>query len=525
MISTSGISTGLAAATDSFRPTLVPRSTGHQALLFGVSAAVGFGAGAVLTGALRAVGLQRRPAGVPIARAALVVGAAAAAIPTISRRTQEQATAHADWGAPAMNPVKAVAQGTAIGGAIIGGAIGVKTGVAGMSGVLATRFGGERALWTAGTISAGLAAGRGTAPIAMREVLTRLSAAGRAADHAFVEPPENPMVSGGPGSAVRYETLAREGSRFVHLATTAEHISGVTGRPAKDPIRVFVGVDSASSITERVELAIAELERLGAFERSAILAISPAGTGYANPVPAETLEYFTDGDCASVVVQYGLLPSMFSGPAVPEAAATYRMLTDRLIGRGPRVLGYGESLGAQAAQVAWTSEPSMLGEDGAFVGVDAALMVGTPSGTGVKSRVLGKPAVFLADQWQDLPTPLPTGVRLWLLDHDADPVTRFDTTVIYRRPEWLAQRPRGRGIPDQMAWRPLLTWVQLGFDVARATQPQLGKFMSAGHDYRADLAPMVRAAFAPDAPDELLGPVHDALIASEHRRAELLGET
>lgn len=523
-MSTSGLSGGLIAAVDSFRPTLVPRSTGHQALLFGLSAAIGYGVGGALRQAIRAAGLRHPFTTHPAARAALFSASVAGSTPLIAKRAKQEESAHADWGVPPMNPAVATAQGTLIAGAVVGGSIAAGKGIAAVGTALHGRFGGPQPIWTVGTVAATAAAGRQVLPIAKTEVYKRLSMAGRKADAAFTAPPVSRWVSGGPGSLIDYRTLAREGSRFVHLAAAADTISAITGASAKAPIRVFVGVDSAPTVEERVELAIAELTRLGAFERSAILAISPAGTGYANPVPAEALEMFTGGDCASVVVQYGVLPSMFSEAAVPEAAATYRLLTDRLAGQGPRLFGYGESLGAEAAQKAWTLEPSLLQSDGTFEGLTAVLMAGTPAGTGIRRSVEGKPGVFRADRWQDLPRPLPVGVRTWLLDHDADPVTRFEKSLIWRRPDWLAQQPRGRGVPAEMAWRPLLTWLQVGFDVARATQPQLGKFQSAGHDYRADLAPLVRAAFAPEASDELLARVGEELVASELRRAKLLAE-
>ena len=69
-----------------------------------------------------------------------------------------------------------------------------------------------------------------------------------------------PTVSIGPDSLIPQETLDFEASRF--LAGTEK------GLPM-DPIRVFVGVNSAPTVEERAELAVRELARLGAFERVA----------------------------------------------------------------------------------------------------------------------------------------------------------------------------------------------------------------------------------------------------------------
>ncbi len=47
------------------------------------------------------------------------------------------------------------------------------------------------------------------------------------------------------------------------------------------PIRVYVGVESEPLYsTGRSELALEEMERLGAFERDYLLLVSPTGTGW-----------------------------------------------------------------------------------------------------------------------------------------------------------------------------------------------------------------------------------------------------
>jgi uncharacterized membrane protein len=522
-MSGAGIAGGMMTAIDSFRPSLVARSTGHQAVLFGISSSIGYIVGRSARRTLDVFGVRELLP--PKAEAVLFAAAAAAAVPVIVHRSGQEREAHASWGTKPMHAGVAAAQGTAIAVGLVGGANLVGKGVSTAAGAASERIGGPQAAWTAAGAAAVAGAAAGAAPQVRRVLFDKLGTAGTTPDPAFAQPPENPFVSGGPGSLIGYGSHAREGSRLVHLARTADSIAAVTGRPAKDPIRVFVGVSAKSTPSERVDLAIAELQRLGAFERSAILAISPAGTGYANPVPAESLELMTSGDCATVVIQYGVLPSMFSSSVVPVGAETYRLLLDALAGRGPRIFAYGESLGAQCAQIALLSEPSRWQPDGSFDGVSACLFVGTPAGTGIRRMgAPDRPAVLLADQWQDLPPAVPDGVSVFLLDHDADPVTRFESRLIWSRPDWLAQHPRGRGVPKAMAWRPLLTYLQVGFDVARATQSQVGDFQSHGHDYRADLAQLVRAAFAPAVPAEFLDVVHEELVSSEQRRTQLLAQ-
>ena len=62
-------------------------------------------------------------------------------------------------------------------------------------------------------------------------------------------------------------------------------IKTVMKEPAKaTPIQIFIGLDSAVTAKERVELALAEMDRTDAWSRSLIMLVSPTGTGYVNYV-------------------------------------------------------------------------------------------------------------------------------------------------------------------------------------------------------------------------------------------------
>jgi pimeloyl-ACP methyl ester carboxylesterase len=145
---------------------------------------------------------------------------------------------------------------------------------------------------------------------------------------------------------------------------------------------------------------------------------------------------------------------------------------------------YGESLGARVAQRALAWAPTRVDHDGAVDGLDALVSVGTPGGRSLRKDLLGSPEVVSVDCWQDLVGD--EQAQLWFLDHDADPVTRWDGALAWRYPQWL-RRPRGRGIPQAMNWVPVLTWWQVLFDLVFAAQQQSGRFRSVGHDYRADV--------------------------------------
>ena len=81
-------------------------------------------------------------------------------------------------------------------------------------------------------------------------------------------------------------------------------IEKVMGEDARDPIRVYVGLASADAEDARVDLAMQELERTGAFDRAWLLIDAPTGTGYVNYAAVSTIEMLARGDCATVAMQY-----------------------------------------------------------------------------------------------------------------------------------------------------------------------------------------------------------------------------
>jgi uncharacterized membrane protein len=386
---------------------------------------------------------------------------------------------------------------------LVVGAIGMGVAVApwltAVSAARAVRGDGPRlrsiAIGAAGA-SAAVLAGR----MARRRLVRKLRDGARDVDPGFQRAPESPLVSTGPGSLVTPADVGREGARYVGTATTDDDVAFVTGEPpVAAPIRVFVGLDAAESIDQRVTLAMSELRRTGAFERSCLLVQAPAGTGYANSTPVDVMELLTRGDCASVAVGYGLLPSFLSLDRVDLARRTQGALLEAIadecasLDDAPRLLLYGESLGAKVQQAALPAGPLDLDR----LGIDAAVWVGTPGGSDydrahrmfdVVSVTLDHPDQ-IPDELSSRPQP-----RVWFLEHDGDPVVRFRADLVHARPAWLAGT-RGRGVPDDMVWRPGITWAQVLVDTVYATDVTPGDFRSAGHDYRADLGAVVTCAF------------------------------
>ncbi|MCH9706193.1 MAG: alpha/beta-hydrolase family protein, partial [Actinomycetia bacterium] len=222
--------------------------------------------------------------------------------------------------------------------------------------------------------------------VARRRFVTNTANAARDLDPGFREPPVSPLVSTGPGSLVDPRGVGREGARYVGTATTGDDVRFVTGaEPIADPIRVFVGLDAGASVQQRVDLAMAELRRTGAFDRSHLVIQAPAGSGYANATPVDVVELLSRGDCASVAVGYGLLPSFLSLNRVDLARRTQQALLEAITAEcdersarsaRPRLLLFGESLGAKVQQAAFAAGVADLDR----FGIDAALWVGTPGG-------------------------------------------------------------------------------------------------------------------------------------------------
>lgn len=337
---------------------------------------------------------------------------------------------------------------------------------------------------------------------------------GAGTEAAYTAPPEVQTVSGGPASGIPWSTLSREGVRFVNMALTPREIAETTGTPldqTRSPVRAFAGLASAASVDARVDLVMEDLERLGAFDRSLICVASPTGSGYVNYVAVETLEYLTRGDCATVALQYSLRPSFLSMDRVSTGREQNRALFHALEWRlrampedqRPRLVGFGESLGAQTLQDAFLSE----GASGFHrVGVDRALFLGTPATSkwAEQWRLLpeatdaGAEIVEIAsyDEWLAAESRDRDANRYFLLSHHEDPITRFEPALAVQQPSWLGPPPqRPPGVPRSTHWHPLTTFFLTGIDMVNAMNVVPGSFMARGHDYRADLARMVSVAF------------------------------
>jgi uncharacterized membrane protein len=472
--------------------------------------------------------------------AATFAGVAMAAINDYRRRRWERQFpgVGSDEDAP-VSAVKAMAMSLGVTAGLTGLAAGERQFAIAV-GRAAERFlrGHERLYRPLGHLAALSAMGWGLYGM-LRRVDRRIERGAEEIEAAYPVPPTSPLVSGGPGSGVAWDTLSRQGRRNVATAVTADEIERVMGEPAlAEPIRVYVGLESAPTEAERVALAIAELERTGAFDRSLLMVISPTGTGYVNYVAVESAAYLSRGDIASVTMQYSLRPSPLSLDRVAEGRHHYRMLIDAIHNalaerppeKRPRVVLFGESLGA------WTSQDAFAhrGTQGLLnAGVDRALWIGTPYMSKWKQEVLNddRPDVdrSLVGRFNDfgeveaLDPEARRKLRYVMITHDNDAVGHFGLDLLVRAPDWLGPAAtRAATVPGAEQWRSPTTFVQTLVDMKNAANVIPGEFEAKGHDYRADLARFVREVYALPATDEQLAAVEQALRAAELDRKRLV---
>ena len=90
---------------------------------------------------------------------------------------------------------------------------------------------------------------------------------------------------------------------------------------------------SEGSCSARVELALAELDRTGAWDRSLLVLISPTGTGYVNYGAVAAIQYLTLGDVATVTLQYSKRPSALSLGRIAAAREQNRLLLLQVMDR------------------------------------------------------------------------------------------------------------------------------------------------------------------------------------------------
>ena len=310
--------------------------------------------------------------------------------------------------------------------------------------------------------------------------------------------PESENASGSKLSLISWSEIGRNGKKYVADGPSKEEISAVTGQKALQPIRVYAGYDSGKTLEDRAQIALEELRRVNGFKRSTLIIATSTGTGWLDPSAVDTVEYIHGGNIATVSLQYSYLPSWLTLLVEPEAAieaanalfnAIYGYWTKLPSETRPKLYLYGLSLGALGSAdaldlLAILSDP-----------IDGALWSGPP---------------FLSRRWNDLTrnrTPdspewrpiygdssvvrfatqggFPElnnaewgSFRIVYLQHASDPMSFFSSRLAYTKPDWLGPN-RGPDVSPYLRWFPIVSSLQMAFDIPMATTVPLGY----GHNF------------------------------------------
>ena len=117
------------------------------------------------------------------------------------------------------------------------------------------------------------------------------------------DPPEGERSSGSAQSLIVWSDIGRNGKRFVANGPTKEEIEAALGREAMQPIRVYAGFYTEDTLEQRAQVALAELKRVGGFDRSVLIVATPTGTGWLDPSAVNPVEFIHAGDIATVTHQ------------------------------------------------------------------------------------------------------------------------------------------------------------------------------------------------------------------------------
>ena len=319
-------------------------------------------------------------------------------------------------------------------------------------------------------------------------------------DHAIdedVEQPETILQTGSTASLIDWESIGRQGKNFISEGPTQEQISAFWGKEAMRPIRVYAGMRSRATMEARAHLALEELKRVGGFERSVLIVATPTGTGWLDPSAVDSLEYLHGGDTAIVSTQYSYLPSWITilvdpRRSIESADALFDAIYDYWKTlppeSRPKLYLHGLSLGSLGSEV--SADLFRIFEDP----IQGAVWSGPPFPSRnwrsiVRNRNEDSPAwlpqfhdgrmLRFTSQENHLEPEKEWGkIRSVYIQYASDPMIWFSPDLAWNRPAWLDDR-RGPDVSPHLRWFPIVTFLQVAFDLPVATAVPLGY----GHNY------------------------------------------
>ena len=487
-----------------FTPSLLPRSALLQGVVCGISAAIGYGVGVAGAWTWRAFADRDPRPPRPGAWRVLVISAAALLVLALGLGQWWQAQLRDLMDAPAPS-LLTLPLLPLVAAALFTGLVALSRSLRGAyhrAAFRLRRWMGPRAARALGwvtvvvvtwLVTSGLLL-NGLAGLADRSFSVRNTTTAEG-----VEPTSSALRSGGPGSLVSWDSLGRQGRTIAGTGPTAAEIAAFTGAPATEPIRAYAGTLSAADVEERAELAVADLERAGGFDRRNLLVATTTGSGWLDSGAIDSFEYLTGGDSAIVAMQYSYLPSWLSYLVdQKKAREAGRELFDAVYGRWsklppaqrPRLFVFGLSLGSFGGETAFSGEYDLRNRTA------GALFAGPPNFNTLyreftdhrdpDSREVepiykgGETVRFTNDVANAVP---PTsadwnGSRVLYLQHPSDPIVWWGPSLAWDEPDWMGE-PHGRDVLDSMVWIPLVTFWQVTADLPLATGVPDGH----GHTY------------------------------------------
>jgi uncharacterized membrane protein len=314
-----------------------------------------------------------------------------------------------------------------------------------------------------------------------------------------VHKPATSLRSGGPGSSIPWDSLGWQGRNFIGKGPSVSEIAKFTHHPAMEPVRVYAGLASADGADAQAALAVKDLQRAGGFQRKNLLVVTTTGSGWVDPALVDTFEYLSNGDAATVAIQYSYLPSWISYLVdQSKALAAGRALFDAVYGAWaklppgdrPRLYVAGESLGSFGGEAAFTGENDLANRTA------GALFAGPPNFNTLfrefsDHRDPGSPEIQPVYQdgrivrfTNDASTGIPPkgkpweGSRILYMLHPSDPIVWWSPHLIFSEPDWISE-PAGKDVLNGIFWVPFVTFWEVTADLPFSTGVPAGH----GHKY------------------------------------------
>ncbi len=312
-----------------------------------------------------------------------------------------------------------------------------------------------------------------------------------------VAQPEIAIASGSSGSSIAWDTIGRRGKNFIVEGPQESDLTEFWGRACLQPVRVYVGLRSRDSLEARAKLALKELIRVDGFKRSTLIVGTPTGTGWLDPAAVDSVEYLLEGDTAIVSMQYSYLPSWLTIIVDPtRSIVASQALFDEIYDYWltlptddrPKLYLFGLSLGAFGSEV--SADLYKVFDDP----IQGAVWSGPPFPSTqwqelTRERNEGSPAwlprfrngsmVRFTSQENTLESGKPWGgMRNVYVQYASDPMVFFSPDLAFQKPAWL-EGQRGPDVSPHLKWYPVVTFLQIAFDLPMATSVPNGY----GHNY------------------------------------------